>query len=81
MRPASNLWKEIDDAVVGGFVVHMDEITKESVQPHRRVYGTRIWFTSRIPLTIYENVVEHIRKNYDVLVEHPFPACIIIWEK
>ena len=80
MRQTSGLWKEIDDAVLGGFVAHMEEISKDSPSSYCRVYGTRIWFSTRVAPETYEKVVDHIRKNYQVKVEQPLPFCIVIWE-
>ena len=79
MKDRSYLWKEIDDAVVAGFVSRMEEIMKDIPSKPYRIYGTRVWFRNLLTKETYEKVVFYINEKYQVKVEQPFSFCIVIW--
>lgn len=84
MKKQNDLWKEIDDAVVSGFISKMDEI-KKVVDPHidrkKCIYGTRIFFNSMVTLDQMEKVAHYIRGTYHLRVEQSFPLFITIWHR
>lgn len=78
MKREEQLWKEIDDAVVGGFVHQLDEVAQH-VETKNRMYGTRIWFNGRVSIKQCEAIAQYIRATYDVKVDQQLPFCITIW--
>lgn len=79
MSKNSELWKEIDDAVVAGFVYHMEEISEMFGNPISRHYGTKIWFSGRVSSDQCQKIAHHIRKKYKIRVDYPTAYCLIIW--
>lgn len=78
MKREDQLWKEIDDAVVGGFVSQLDDVT-QSVETKHKMYGTRIWFNGRVSIKQCEKIAHYIRSTYEVKVDQQLPYCITIW--
>jgi hypothetical protein len=79
MSRDKDLWKEIDDAVVEGFIYQLDEISQPYVTKSKRMYGTRVWFNGRVTSEQCEQVAHYIRKRYDLMVDQHLPFCLIIW--
>jgi hypothetical protein len=76
MKREDLLWKEIDDAVVSGFVNQLDAVAFDLPT---QMYGTRIWFNGRVSIKQCEKIAEYIRSTYDVRVDQQLPFCITIW--
>lgn len=77
-----DLWLQLDEAFILGFIRRLEEVTKPNGRsitnkPH---VGTRIIFDMGIPHKKVEKVAEHIKKTYNLEVELQFPFSIVVWE-
>ena len=80
MSNTDNLWKEIDGAIIAGYIHHMEEVSRQDKKTKKRIFGTKIWFSGRVSTEKYEKVAHYIRKNYQVNVDQNLPFCIVIWD-
>lgn len=76
---SSDLWKEIDDAVVQGFVYHLEEVCTTYGTAKIKHYGTKIWFNGRVNTEQCQKIADYIRKKYDLAVDHHTPFCVVVW--
>lgn len=74
-----DLWKEIDDAVVGGFVYHLEEVCETYGTSKICHYGTRILFNGRVTTEQCQRIAEYIRVKYDLKVDSHTEFCLVIW--
>lgn len=82
MKNHTDMWKELDDAVVAGFITHMEDFTGEWGRPLTKHYGTKIIFNGkRTTPASCRMVAEYIQNEYGFEVDCPFSYCVIIWEK
>lgn len=79
MKSTDHLWKEIDDAVVNGFIYQMEEISQKTSMSGPTMYGTRIWFNGRVTVDQCEKVANYIRNTYRMKVDQYLPFSLTIW--
>lgn len=80
MSKDSQFWKEIDDAVVSGYVYHMEDFFAVYGTPPTRHYGTKIWFTGNVTSIQCEKIARHIRQKYGFRVDYPTAFCLVVWQ-
>lgn len=81
MSKLANMWKEIDDAVVAGFIRSMEDFSDEWGSVPMKRYGTKLTFDrNRVSHDQCREVANYIHKTYGFRVDCPFPFCVIIWE-
>lgn len=79
MKTTDRLWREIDDAVVNGFIYQMEDISQKSSMCGPTMHGTRIWFKGRVTVDQCEKIANYIRNTYKMKVDQYLPFSLTIW--
>jgi hypothetical protein len=79
MSKEHDLWREIDEAVVNGYVYHLEEVCETHGTSRICNYGTKIWFNGRVNAEQCQKIALYIRQKYDLKVDYHTEFCLVIW--